>query len=127
MDYALTNAGLNEAADAFANRVIEVAVGTGTTAVTKSDTALQSEVYRAATDTDAVSVTVISGRGALRVSIIIVGGTSVPSETDIFELGLFNDAGELLYRQVTDTPLQTAAGQSLQIDSELEFAPLVRN
>jgi len=126
MQYTLTNVGLDEAAASFADRVAEVAVGTGTTAVTKTDTGLQSEVYRSGTDTDAVSVTPVSGSGFLRVSIIIVGGSSVPAETDIFELGLFNTDGELLYRQVTDAPLQTGAGQSLQIDSELEFAPLVR-
>ena len=126
MEYTLTNAGLDAAAAAFADSVAAVAVGSGTAAVTKTDTALDSELYRGSTDTDAISVTPVSGGGFLRVSIIVVGGTSVPAETDIFELGLFNERGELLYRQVTETPLQTAAGQSLQIDSELEFAPIMR-
>lgn len=126
MEYTLTNAGLDTTAAVVADTIAAVAVGTGTSAVTKTDTALDTEIHREQTSHSTVSVTPISQQGTIRVTIIVVGGLSVPAETDIYELGLFDADGQLLYRQVTDQPRQTGDGQSLQIESELTFAPLVR-
>jgi len=126
MEYTITNAGLDSVAAEVVDIVSSVAVGTGDGPVTKTDISLDEEVYRESTSHESVSITPVSQFGTLRVGIVVIGGLSVPPETDIYELGLFDEDGALLYRQVSDEPRQTGEGQSLQIESELTFAPFVR-
>jgi len=126
MEYTLTTAGLDTTAAAVADEIAAVGVGTGNSAVTKTDTALEAEIHREQRSHSSVSVEPISQTGTIRVAIVVIGGLTVPPETDIYELGLFDTDGALLYRQVSEQPRETGDGQSLQIESELTIAPLVR-
>lgn len=78
-----------------------VAVGTGTTSPTDSDTSLANEVYRANDDDSNCTVTTTTNTGEIKGSISISGGTEVAAGTDITEFGLFaEDGSTLFYREV---------------------------
>lgn len=123
MDYSLTEAGQDRLASRFVDEAAAVAVGGGNTAVSTTDTSLDSEEYRASVTQKEATVTTTNTTGTVRASIVVVGGVTVPANSDLYELGIFDDNGGLLYRQVSDQPRQTGSGQSLQIESELTVVP----
>lgn len=123
MDYSLTEAGQDRLASRFVDEAAAVAVGGGNTAVSTTDTSLDSEEYRASVTQKEATVTTTNTTGTVRASIVVVGGVTVPANSDLYELGVFDDNGGLLYRQVSDQPRQTGSGQSLQIESELTVVP----
>lgn len=78
-----------------------IAVGTGTTDPTESDTSLQSEVYRSNDGNTNCTVDTTTNTGEIVGRITVSGGTEVPAGTDITEIGLFVDDGStLVFREV---------------------------
>lgn len=120
--YSVTTSNLNRLAASFVSDVNSVAVGTGTSTASVDDTALDSQIYEATVAEDVVSVTTTDTDGELSVAIVVVGGTSVPADTDITELGVFDEDDTLLYREVTN-PRSVGSGQSIQIETDLRIEP----
>lgn len=122
MEYSLTNAGVDAVAELFSARVARVAVGTGTRAVSGGDTALDAKLYEESVETAAATVETVNKAGTVRVSIVVTGGLGVPADADIYELGVLDSDGQLLYRQVSDNPRTVDAGQTLKIESDIRFS-----
>lgn len=77
-----------------------VGVGEGTTAPAESDTALQSEIYRANDSDSNCTVEATTNTGEVTSRITVSGGTEVPAGSSITELGLFTkDSDTLIYRE----------------------------
>lgn len=78
-----------------------IAVGTGSTSPTESDTSLANEVYRANDNDSNCTVQPTSNNGEFVGKITISGGTEVAAGTDVTEFGLYpSDGSTLLYREV---------------------------
>jgi len=78
-----------------------VAVGTGTTAVSSSDTSLDTFEYESNDDNGNCTVGPTSSVGEYEFKISVTGGMEVPADTDITEIGIKTDgANYFLYREV---------------------------
>lgn len=103
MAYEYTSIGLNYLAEnAFEkpdSRINTIAVGSGTTNPAITDTTLESRVFEATDGTNVVSFESATAAGEYICRIALQGGTEVPGGTQISELGLKTDAGDLIYRE----------------------------
>lgn len=122
MEYSLTNTGVDTVADAFVTRAASVAVGSGTRAVAGEDDDLAAEEYRASVDAASVIVETVNKAGTVRVAIILTGGSAVPANKDLYELGVFDSDGQLLYRQVSDEPRSVGEGQTMKIETDIRIS-----
>lgn len=114
----ITDAGLNELAKLLAGQGTAfgyIALGTGTTGPSVSDTALENEVIR-----KPASVSV-SGNKATFTAVINPGDLV---GVNITEIGLFNasSGGVLYYRKVRDYPLYFDETTGAEIVIECTFA-----
>jgi len=77
-----------------------VAVGDGTTLPASDDSSLGNEIYRANDDDSNCTVELTGNTGQYLGRITVSGGTEVPANSDISEIGLFSSDGTtLLYRE----------------------------
>lgn len=86
----ITNAGLDAIREFIQSEITELAVGTGTSDPTKTDTALESEVIRK-------SVTGVDD-GTGQVVFTIRLNTSEANGNDLTEIGTFDGGGDLQSR-----------------------------
>lgn len=105
MSGVITNAGLDALRDSVSSDVAELAVGTGTTEPTKTQTSLGSEVLRES----------ISGAdgGTGEVTFVVRLSTSEANE-DLAELGTFDGNGDLQARLTHSSIAKTS-------DFEIEY------
>jgi hypothetical protein len=117
MPETITGTGRNLVAKQVVSEITAIAIGTGTTDPTESDTSLESPEFQADITANSASASVTGETGEFQVSLRVIGGSTVPADTELTELGVFTDDG-LIYREVTD-PRSVGAGQSIQIETEL--------
>lgn len=99
----------------------DIAVGTGTTDPTESDTQLESEEYRTTfSDANANIYVVSGGTGAYRVNVTLSGGTEVLADTSVSEFGIFDANGDLVYRE-TRSPTTIASGERISFEIEIQL------
>ncbi len=99
----------------------EVAVGTGTTTPSSSDSGLDNEIYRSDITNDNCTIERTSNTGLVRVSIGLTGGLEVSDTATITELGVFTDGDSLAYREVRDG-IEMYSGETIQIVWDINFA-----
>lgn len=114
----ITDAGLNELAKLLAGQgtpFAYIALGTGTTGPSASDTALENEVIRKPASAS------VSGNKVTFKAIINPGDLV---GVNITEIGLFNapSGGTLYYRKVRDHPLYFDADVGAEIVVECSFS-----
>lgn len=104
-----------ESDEAFAEKI---ALGTGTSDVSKTDSSMQSEVNRIDVDAKFADV---SESGNRRLVVELTGGTEVPADSDISEFGLFDSNGNMLYHETRD-PITIGQGvrQDFFIDIDID-------
>lgn len=106
MPGTITNAGLNAARDFLQSEVAELAVGTGTTDPTKTDTSLENEVTRkSVTGSDA---------GTGEVEFVARLSSSEANGEDLAELGAVDGDGDLQARLTYSSIAKTS-------DFEVEY------
>lgn len=93
-----------------------VAVGTGDTAPTSSDTSLDAEVYSVADSNGNVTVEKTTNTGEIRFVVEVTGGTEVPAGTEIIELGALTTDDRLFYREVRSSPITVGSGETKVIE-----------
>ncbi len=115
IDNLIVNAGKSETAglligDTGATAFGYIAIGTGTTAPSASDTALETETHRASATTSLTTTNVTNDTAQLEATF------NFTSSYAITESGIFNDAtaGDMLARQ-TFSALNVANGDSLTV------------
>lgn len=118
MPETITGTGRDLVAEQVVSEITAIAIGTGTTTPTESDTSLESPEFQAGVTANTASASVTGETGRFQVSLRVVGGSTVPADTELTELGVFTDDG-LIYREVKD-PRSVGAGQSIQIETELQ-------
>ncbi|MFC7140923.1 hypothetical protein ACFQMA_13950 [Halosimplex aquaticum] len=106
MPGTITNAGLNATRDFLQSEVTELAVGTGTTDPTKTDTALENEVIRKPVDGDD------AGTGEVTFATRLT--SSEANGADLAELGAVDGDGDLQARLTYSSIVKTS-------DFEIEF------
>lgn len=122
----IVNAGENFLVDAWQNLVeLEImryhGIGTGTTAPTETDTALQAELTTQY-NPDNTRATGSLGEGASPNIFRTVGTNSVDAAVAITEWGLFSQAatgGGTMWSRVTFSAINLASGDSLQTTYDL--------
>lgn len=86
--------------DDTVNGIEAVAIGTGTSAVSTSDTSMENELHREAPE----NVYTTTTTGEREFAIKVTGGTEVAAGTDVTEFGLVSSttsgAGTLIYHEV---------------------------
>lgn len=83
--------------------VYDVAVGTGSASLSTNDTQLDNEIYRGNPDDYSnISVQSSSTVGRFVCRITVSGGTEVPADTDITELGVWARDPSIAEGSVTD-------------------------
>lgn len=97
----------------------QVAVGTGTTGVSASDTSMVDLAYREDTASSSVTITETEDVGVIRATIDVEGGTDVPGGTEISEFGVFTDSGEMVYHEITD-PITLNIGEEVTFVIEID-------
>lgn len=103
----------------FGEYIDIVAVGSGDSSPSQSDTQLDAEEYRASKSSSNITVETTSNVGEIRCTISITGDTEVPGGTDIWEFGLFSDGGVLLYREVRSSAVTVDSGDSKTFEFKL--------
>lgn len=99
-----------------------VAIGTGTTAATKDDSDLESEVARK--DAEGSLVTTTETDDTAQLHTIFSSDDGLSGEDDITEVGAFNDpvTGRMLMRQVfTAEPLDWDDGDTFDITVKIQL------
>lgn len=93
-----------------------ILVGDGDSSPSNSDTSLDNELYR--NDVSGPNVTIArgSGTGEIRATIELTGGTEVPSNSDLAEFGFETDMSTVVYREVRDSPIDIAAGETVVVE-----------
>lgn len=103
MPYVYPEGGQNHIADASFGRtdsyIDTIAVGSGTTDPSITDSSLEAPVFEASNSTSIVSFEPTSSPGEYVCRIALQGGTEVPGGADITELGLKDTDGDLVYRE----------------------------
>jgi len=99
----------------------QMGVGTDSTAESSGDESLGNEVYRTSKSNEPVSIETTSTVGEIDATITVTGGTEVPSDTSIEELGIFFADGTLLYRKVFGTPTTVGAGESATFTVDIDL------
>lgn len=117
MSYIITNVGQDWTADRatdqnFSHYLDIIAVGTGTTAPSLSDTSLTSQEYSGSKSNSNIEIKRTSNVGEIRCTISLTGGTEVPADTDVSEFGLVSSNGVLIYREVRDNAVTIASGDT---------------
>lgn len=103
----------NRAEDSSSSDYIDfVAVGSGNTAPSSSDTQLDVEEYRASKSDSNIEVKTTSNTGEIRCTVSITGGTEVTAGTEVWEFGLLSNGGTLLYREVRDSSVTVDSGDT---------------
>lgn len=91
-----------------------MAIGTGTTAATSSDTQLESEVFRATTgDAPLNWVDDPDVPGRFEAKLSVTGGDEVPAGTQITEAALFIGSESQIYSRDTFGVKEPEAGESV--------------
>jgi hypothetical protein len=107
MPYEYTTTGLDYIVNGVFqkpdSRINTIAVGSGTTAPSVTDSSLESRVFEATDETSAVSFESGSDPGEYISRIAVQGGTEVPGGVGISELGIKTDNGDLVYRETRNT------------------------
>lgn len=101
----ITNVGRNEIADMIVGQSSEtldtIAIGNSTNDVSRTDTSMYSELYRADNTSSNITVTTTSNTGDIRAEATISAGTGVDDEVDggenISEFGLFSNGTLMLH------------------------------
>jgi hypothetical protein len=92
----ITNDGFEAIGDVLlgltTTRIDAIAVGTGTGSETQNATSLGNEVFRATKGDPKTSFADAGPGGELEVTIAVTGGTDVPSNTQLSEVGLIEDS-----------------------------------
>ncbi len=119
---AVTSDGLSWMHERLVNEstppITTIALGSGSSAPAAADTSLDAEVVRRDVSSDNAQLFFNSEVPEIRFRITIQGGTDVPAGTEISELGVFNAAGTLIYRE-TRVPIEMNQGIRRTIDSRL--------
>lgn len=97
-----------------------IAVGTGTLSPSQNDTSLSNEVYNADSKNNNTIIESTSNTGEIRLVIQVTGGTEVPSETDISEIGVKASDGTLVYREVRSSPVTVSSGETKKVEFRLK-------
>ncbi len=100
MTSVLVDTGKEAISEVVITDLYEIAVGTGTTSPSNSDTSLENEVYRSSVDNSNVTISDSSNNGEIDCSITISGGTEVSAGTTVTEFGVFTTDGRLVVREV---------------------------
>lgn len=121
MAYKWTDNGRNYVTDVVTtndgNDVLNtIIVGNGTSSPNENNTSLENELYRNDTSSPNVVIERASGFGEIKATIEISGGTEVPSDSEISELGLETSSGTLLYREVRSSPITVSSGETKIIE-----------
>ena len=96
------------------NRMSHIAIGTGTTAVDPTDTALQTELVR-----EAFEGYTAGGTGVMTVEVTFAAGVGTGAIT---EVGVFNDdPGGEMWNRVVFSAVNKAAGDSLKVTVTVSF------
>lgn len=93
-----------------------ISVGNGNRSPNDSDTALDNQLYQEDTTSSNVSIDRGSGTGEIRATVQITGGTEVPSNSEIVEFGFETDADTFIYREVRDSAITVASGETKIIE-----------
>lgn len=112
----LADKAVFDSTDATVNTV---AVGSGTTAPSASDTQLDNELYRDADDSGNITVERTSATGEIRCTIAIRGDSEVPASSEIWEFGCFASDGTLIYRELRDNAVVIDAGDTKVFEFKL--------
>lgn len=109
----------------FTDVMDTVAVGDGTSAPNSSDTSLSNNLFEADTTSNNVTIERGGATGEIRVTIEFTGGVEVPADSDISEFGLKTNTGTLVYREVRDSAVNVASGETkiIEIRAFVEDAP----
>lgn len=78
--------------------VDQIAVGSGSSPVTREDTTMQDSLY--STTPDAIFPATDDGNRVY--TIVVTGGTEIPAGSSVGEFGLFDADGNMLYHETRD-------------------------
>lgn len=100
-----------------------IAVGTGTTVPQKTDTSLETEVYRADVTQGNVSIIDSADRGQYVVEVILAAGTNIDPDTIITEYGLFASNDGVMVGRETFSGLEIDSGETARIAPPFDMFP----
>lgn len=97
----------------------EIAVGNATSGPSTSDTSMTSELHSADSSSSGVSATAGTGTGELQFDISVTGGTEVPADAEITEIGIKASDGTLVYHEIRSTAIDVPSGVTKTIEVKL--------
>lgn len=121
MTYEYTNNGRNfveqAIADAsFDNVMNTVSVGEGSDTLIEESNSLDILIYEETDDEKEVTIERGNNTGEIVATITFTGGLNIPAGSDVIEFGLKDNAGNLLYREVRDTPISADYGKRRTVE-----------
>jgi hypothetical protein len=132
MAFKWTDGGLNFVeevlSDTSSTTVLDtIAVGDGTNAPSESDTSLGSELFSIDDSSNNVTVERGSGIGEIRATIEFTGGTEVPANSSIREIGFVTSEDTLVYREVRSAEITVDTGETKVIEIQAFVEDIVDN
>lgn len=103
------------------NTLDTVAVGSGTSSPSRSDTSLKNNLFEADISTSSVTRSTTAVDGEIRYTLSVTGGTEVPAPKDLSEFAIKSSTGTLFYYEVKSVPISIQSGETKTIEIRIQL------